>query len=64
MTTTLDQLIDSHTPTLAAAFDAVETRKNWSPFRDSPSGKFHGPGAAEAGRAAFEAQLGRPFELD
>jgi phenylacetic acid degradation protein paaN len=64
MTTALDQLIAKHAPTLAAAIDAVETRKNWSPFRDSPSGKFHAPGAAEAGKAAFEAQLGRPFELD
>jgi phenylacetic acid degradation protein paaN len=64
MSTALEKLIDRHAPTLAAAIDAVQTRKNWSPFRDSPSGKFHAPGAAEAGRAAFEAQLGRPFELD
>ncbi len=64
MTAALDELIDKHAPTLAAAIDAVETRKNWSPFRDSPSGKFHAPGASEAGKAAFDAQLGCPFELD
>ncbi len=64
MTTALDQLIARHAPTLAAAIDAVETRRNWSPFRDSPSGKFHAPGASEAGRAAFEAQLGHPYYLD
>jgi phenylacetic acid degradation protein paaN len=64
MTTALNDLIAKHAGTLAAAIDAVETRKNWSPFRDSPSGKFHAPGASEAGKAAFDAQLGRPFDLD
>lgn len=64
MTTALNELITKHAATLAAAIEAVETRKNWSPFKDSPSGKFHAPGASEAGKAAFQAQLGRPFDLD
>jgi phenylacetic acid degradation protein paaN len=64
MTETIAQLTDRQAALLASAIDAVETRKNWSPFRDSPSGKFHAPGAAEAGKAAFEAQIGRPFDLD
>lgn len=64
MTDALAALIERHAPLLAAAIDAVETRRSWSPFRDSPSGRFHAPGKAEAGKAAFEAQLGHPFDLD
>jgi phenylacetic acid degradation protein paaN len=64
MTETLAQLTERHAALIAAAIDAVETRKNWSPFRDSPSGKFHAPGKADEGKAAFEAQLGRPFDLE
>jgi hypothetical protein len=64
MTISFEDLIARHARTLEAAIDAVNSRKNWSPFRDSPSAKFHAEGAPEAGKAAFEAQLGRPFELD
>lgn len=64
MTESLEALTARHAPTLESAIDAVNSRKNWSPFRDSPSAKFHSPGAPEAGKAAFEAQLGRPFDLD
>lgn len=64
MTESLEALTARHAPTLEAAIDAVNSRKNWSPFRDSPSAKFHASGAPEAGMAAFESQRGRPFELD
>jgi phenylacetic acid degradation protein paaN len=64
MTETLANLAERHAELLATAIEAVETRRSWSPFRDSPSGKFHAPGKAEEGKAAFEAQLGKPFELD
>jgi phenylacetic acid degradation protein paaN len=64
MTETLEDLTARHAPTIEAAIEAVSSRKSWSPFRDSPSAKFHAPGAPEAGRAAFEAQLGQPFDLD
>lgn len=64
MTGKLSDLIARHEATLNAAIDAVNTRKNWSPFRDSPSSRFHTPGAPEAGKAAFEAQLDTPFDLD
>lgn len=64
MTETLTTLTARHAALLAAAINAVETRQSWSPFRDSPSGKFHPPGKAEAGKAAFEAQLDQPFDLD
>ena len=60
----LEVLIARHDETLSAAIEAIETRKSWSPFKDSPSGKFHAPGKPEAGREAFEAQLGRPFALE
>ena len=64
MTETLEQLVTRHAATLDAAVNAVETRKNWSPFRDSPSSKFHAPGKPEAGKVAFEAQLSKPFDLE
>lgn len=64
MTESLEALTARHTPTLEAAIAAVNSRKSWSPFRDSPSAKFHAPGAPEAGKAAFEAQLDHPFVLD
>ena len=64
MSETLTNLTACHADLIAAAIEAVETRRNWSPFRDSPSGKFHAPGKAEEGKAAFDAQLGSPFELD
>ncbi|WP_426050638.1 aldehyde dehydrogenase family protein [Brevundimonas sp. SL161] len=56
-------LIARHAPTLACAIDAVETRKSWSPYSDSPSTKIHGPDKPGAGKAAFEARLGTAFDL-
>ncbi|MBU1348105.1 MAG: aldehyde dehydrogenase family protein [Alphaproteobacteria bacterium] len=57
-------LIARHGPTLTAAIDAVQTRKSWSPYSDSPSTKIHGPDKPGAGKAAFEARLGMTFDLD
>lgn len=59
----LQALVERHAPMLEAAIAAVNSRANWSPFRDSPSGKFHAPGAAEAGKAAFDDQLSRNRHL-
>ena len=56
-------LIARHAPTLASAIDAVETRKSWSPYSDSPSTRIHGPDKPGAGKAAFEARLGTTFDL-
>ena len=56
-------LIARHAPTLTSAIDAVETRKSWSPYSDSPSTKIHGPDKPGAGKAAFEARLGTTFDL-
>lgn len=57
-------LIARHAPMIDAAIQAVETRQAWSPFKDSPSTKIHGPDKPVAGKAAFEAHLNRPFDLD
>jgi phenylacetic acid degradation protein paaN len=56
-------LMARHAPTLAAAIDAVQTRKSWSPYSDSPSTKVHGVDRPPAGKAAFEARLGTTFNL-
>lgn len=56
-------LIERHAATLEGAIDAVQTRKSWSPYSDSPSTKIHGPDKPGAGKAAFEARLGTTFDL-
>ncbi len=57
-------LIERHADLIEAAIKAVSARAAWSPFKDSPSTKIHGPDKPVAGKAAFEAQLNRPFDLD
>jgi len=58
------QLIEKHRPLLDQAVEAVETRISWSPFKDSPSSKIHGPEKSPAGKLAYEARLNKKFELD
>ncbi len=60
----MSDLFDKHRPRLERAVRALRERTAWSPFVESPSRRLHPPGAREAGLAAFEAQLGRPFDLD
>ena len=50
-------LIDRHAALIDAAVKAVSARVAWSPFKDSPSTKIHGPDKPVAGKAAFEAGL-------
>ena len=57
-------LIERHADLIEAAIKAVSARAAWSPFKDSPSTKIHGPDKPVAGKAAFEAQLNSPFDLD
>ncbi len=57
-------LFDRHRERLERAVTAGRERCHWSPFPEVPSGRIYGEGAAEAGRRAFEARLGRFFELD
>ncbi|WP_297801185.1 aldehyde dehydrogenase family protein [uncultured Brevundimonas sp.] len=59
-----DALVARHADLIEKAIAAVETRIAWSPFKDSPSTKIHGPDKPVAGKAAFENQLGKPFDLD
>lgn len=59
---TAEQLIEKHRPTLDQALEAIRTRAYWSPHPEHP--KAYGETAAADGKAAFEALLGKRFELD
>src|SRR5450631_4385700 len=56
-------LFERHKPLLDQALAAIATRGYWSAFPESPSPKVYGEGAAEAGKAAFDALLNKPFAL-
>jgi phenylacetic acid degradation protein paaN len=57
-------LFDKHKATLERALQAIAERGYWSPYPEAPSPRVYGEGAAEAGKAAFDALLHKPFELD
>ena len=57
-------LLDKHRATLDGALNAIATRGYWSPFPEMPSPKLYGETAPDAGKQAFEAHLGKRFELD
>ena len=57
-------LLERHRPLLDQPPATIATRGYWSAFAESPSPKAYGEEAPEAGRAAFEAHLGKAFELD
>jgi len=48
---------------LDRAVEAIATRGYWTPFPESPSPKIYGEGAAEAGKARFDALLNGRFPL-
>ena len=48
---------------LDEAARALAARSYYARYPDSPSPRVHGEGAAEAGLAAYEGLLGRPFDL-
>ncbi len=58
------ELFMRHRETLERAIAAVRTREFFAVFPESPSRKVYGEEAPAAGQQAFEARLGRPFELD
>ncbi len=60
----LKALVEKHQPTLAAALHAVQTRISWSPYKDSPSTKIHGPDKPVQGKAAYEKHLGQRYTID
>jgi len=58
--TDVENLVATHRPLLEEAVAATRKRGYWSAFAESPSTKIWGEEAPGAGKAAFEALLGRP----
>jgi hypothetical protein len=56
-------LFERHRAMLEHALKAIAERGYWSAFPESPSPKVYGEGAAEAGKAAFDTLLHKPFPL-
>ena len=59
-----EAVVARHADLIESALEAIRSRRAWSPFKDSPSTRIHGPEKPAAGKAAFEAQRNRPFDLD
>jgi phenylacetic acid degradation protein paaN len=57
-------LFERHAATLERALTAIAERGYWSPYSEAPTPKVYGEGAAEAGKAAFDALRDKPFALD
>jgi phenylacetic acid degradation protein paaN len=57
-------LFEKHRPLLDQALNAIQTRGYWAAFNEMPSPKTYGETGAEDGKRAFEALLGKPFELN
>ncbi len=64
MTHTPLELYTQHAQHLTDAIKACETRAYWSPFKESPSSKVHGEDKPRAGKASFDALLGKSFDLE
>src|SRR5690349_8379775 len=58
-----NQFFERHRATLDRAVEAIGNRGYWTPFAESPSPKIYGEGAAEAGKAKYDALLNRRFPL-
>ncbi len=56
-------LYATHRAVFERAAEACRTRECWSPFPEMPQKVPDAAAAQAAGRAAFQAQLGRPFDL-
>ncbi len=57
-------LFEKHKATLEAAVNAIHGRGYWTPYAEMPSPRVYGETAAEDGKRAFEACLGKDFVLD
>ena len=55
-------LYDKHQDTLHKALATIESRSYWSPYPERP--KAYGDEAPGEGEQAFQARLGKPFEID
>lgn len=60
----MSTLFDKHRELLDKAIDACEKRYSWTAYPESPSSKIHGKEIPAAGKASFEALLGKPFDMD
>jgi phenylacetic acid degradation protein paaN len=56
------ELFEKHEDTLKRAVAAIRSREYWSPYPESP--RAYGEDAPQAGEQAFQARLGRQFEID
>ncbi|NUT42884.1 MAG: phenylacetic acid degradation protein PaaN [Thermoactinospora sp.] len=56
-------MYEQHRETLDQALKAIAERGYWSAYPESPSPRVYGEGAADEGKRAFEAYLGKPFPL-
>ena len=61
-TTPTHPLVDEHASVLEEAAAALAARSFYSRYPESPSPRVYGEGAAEAGKAAYEAHLGKAFD--
>ena len=57
-------MFERHRATLDQALAALSSRGYWSPYPESASPRVYGEGAAETGKAAFEALRDKPFALE
>ncbi|GAA4071276.1 phenylacetic acid degradation protein PaaN [Nonomuraea soli] len=57
-------MYEQHRETLDQALKAIAERGYWSAYPESPSPRVYGEGAADEGKRAFEAYLGKPFPLE
>lgn len=57
-------LYEKHKATLEAGLKAFGERSYWSAYNEMPSTKVYGEDAPAAGKQAFDALLGKQFELD
>ena len=60
----MSAFFDAHRTTLETALKALRERGYWSPYSESPSPRVYGETAKDDGEAAFEALIGKPFDLD
>lgn len=57
-------LFERHRTLLEKAIDACEKRYSWTAFTESPSSKIHGTEIPATSKEAFDALLGKPFDID
>jgi phenylacetic acid degradation protein paaN len=55
--------LTTHRSILDTARETIRTRAFWSAYPEIPSGKVYGETAAADGKSAFDARLGKTFEL-